>query len=123
MASALARLGVLVDPRDLVYAIGGWSYGGFTTGAFTTGLHPFNLNGPTVGVGIEREVAPAWTARAEYRYTHWLPRDVMAGQTQIDNFTGSASSTNSTDTLTETDRISIDMHAVRFGIVHYFASR
>jgi len=84
MASALARLGVLVDPRDLVYGIGGWSYGGFTTGAFTTGLHPFNLNGPTVGVGIEREVAPTWTLRAEYRYTHFLPRDVTAAQTQVE---------------------------------------
>jgi len=25
MASALARLGVLADPRDLIYATGGWS--------------------------------------------------------------------------------------------------
>jgi opacity protein-like surface antigen len=123
MASALARLGVLVDPRDLVYAIGGWSYGGFTTGAFSTGVHPFNLNGPTVGVGIEREVAPTWTLRAEYRYTHFLPKDVTVVTRSADIFTGGTFADVSTSTFSETDRISVDMHTVRFGIAHYFASR
>ena len=123
MASALARLGVLVDPRDLVYGIGGWSYGGFTTGAFTTGLHPFNLNGPTVGIGIEREVAPTWTLRAEYRYTHFLPKDVTAAQTQVENQTAGTTTFVANDNFVETDRIAVDMHTVRFGIAHYFASR
>lgn len=123
MVSALARLGVLVDPRDLVYGIGGWSYGGFTAGAFTSGLHPFNLNGPTVGVGIEREVAPTWTLRAEYRYTHFLPRDVTAAQTTVENQTGGTITFADTDNFVETDRISVNMHTVRFGIAHYFASR
>jgi opacity protein-like surface antigen len=123
MASALGRLGVLVDPRDLVYAIGGWSFGGFTTGDFTTGMHPFNLNGPTVGVGIEREVAPAWTLRAEYRYTHFLPRDVTAPQTQVEAQTAGTTTFLASDSFAETDRISVDMHTVRFGIAHYFATR
>jgi opacity protein-like surface antigen len=123
MASALGRLGVLVDPLDLVYAIGGWSYGGFTTGAFTTGVHPFNLNGPTVGIGLEREVAPAWTLRAEYRYTHFLARDVTAAQTTVQTQTTATSTLASTDNFVETDRISVDMHTVRFGIAHYFATR
>jgi opacity protein-like surface antigen len=123
MASALARLGMLVDPRDLVYAIGGWSYGGFTTGAFTTGIHPFNLNGPAVGIGVEREVAPTWTLRAEYRYTHFLPKDVAAARTQFDNQTFGTVAAALSDNFIETDRISVDMHTVRFGIAHYFSTR
>jgi opacity protein-like surface antigen len=123
MTSALGRLGALVDPIDLVYAIGGWSYGAFTTGSFTTGVHPFNLNGPTVGIGLEREVAPAWTLRAEYRYTHFLARDVTVPQTTVQTQTTATTTIASTDNFVETDRISVDMHTVRFGIAHYFATR
>ena len=122
MMSALLRAGVLVDPRDFVYAIGGWTYGGFTTGVFTTGLHPFNLNGPTVGIGIEREVVPTWTLRAEYRYTHFLPRDVSAAQRTTELQNAGTAAINVTDVFTETDRISVDMHAVRIGIAHYFST-
>jgi len=76
-----------------------------------------------VGVGIEREVAPTWTLRAEYRYTHFLPRDVTAAQTNVETQTAGTTNFVTTDNFTETDRISVDMHAVRFGITHYFASR
>jgi hypothetical protein len=58
MASALAKAGWLVDPRDLVYVVGGWSYG-----AFTSISRPFGLNGPTVGGGLEHEIAPGWSVR------------------------------------------------------------
>ena len=77
MASALARLGVLIDPHHLVYAIGGWTYGGFAQGS-----RIFGLNGPTIGAGIEREVAPSWTVKAEYRYTHFFARDISLAQAQ-----------------------------------------
>lgn len=122
MMSALLRAGVLIDPRDFVYAIGGWTYGGFTTGAFTTGLHPFNLNGPTIGVGIEREVVPTWTLRAEYRYTHFLPRDVTATQRTTEIQNAGTAAINVNDVFSETDRISVDMHAVRIGVAHYFST-
>ncbi len=118
MASALARLGWLVDPRDLIYVIGGWSYGGFTN--FD---RVFNLNGPTVGAGIEREVAPSWTVRAEYRYTHFQAKDVPLSQTSAVNQTTGAITVATTDAFTETDRIGVNLHAFRFGIAHYFASR
>src|SRR5262249_43985462 len=77
MASALARLGCLIDARDLVYVIGGWTYGGFEGP-----IGPFYLNGPTVGAGLEHKVAPSWTVRAEYRYTHFGARDVPRSQMQ-----------------------------------------
>jgi opacity protein-like surface antigen len=119
MASALARLGYLVDPRDLIYAIGGWSYGGFTT--FD---RVFELNGPTVGAGIEREVAPSWTIRAEYRYTHFLPRDVPTGSIgSFNQTTNGAQTFVQTFNTSETDRINGNLHAVRFGIAHYFDAR
>ncbi len=118
MASALARLGWLVDPRDLVYVIGGWTYGGFTTGG-----RVFNLNGPAIGAGIEREVAPSWTVKAEYRYTHFQAKDVPLSQTQAQNATAGTATFALTDVFTETDRIAVNMHALRFGISHYFASR
>ena len=118
MASALARLGWLVDPRDLVYVIGGWSYGGFTN--FD---RVFELNGPTIGAGIEREVAPSWTVKAEYRYTHFLARDVPFLSTSIANQTTGIQVVAATDVFNETDRIGVNLHAFRFGIAHYFASR
>jgi opacity protein-like surface antigen len=118
MASALARLGWLVDPRDLVYAIGGWTYGGFLTGS-----RPFELNGPTVGVGFEREVAPSWTVKAEYRYTHFRARDVPITQSQTQTSTIGVTTSSFSDVINETDRIAVNLHALRFGITHYFETR
>jgi len=118
MASALARLGYLVDPRDLIYVVGGWSYGGFTT--FD---RVFELNGPTIGAGWEREVAPSWTIRAEYRYVHFMPKDVPSVSTGTFNQTSGTSTFAQTINTSETDRINVNLHAVRFGIAHYFDSR
>jgi opacity protein-like surface antigen len=118
MASALARLGWLIDPRDLIYVIGGWSLGGFTN--FD---RVFELNGPTVGVGLEREVAPSWTLRAEYRYTHFQAKDVPLSQTVAQNQTSGTTTFASTEAFTETDRIAVNLHAFRFGIAHYFNAR
>jgi opacity protein-like surface antigen len=117
MASALGRLGWLFDPRDLAYVIGGWTYGSFTTGS-----RVFGLNGPTIGAGIEREVAPSWTVKAEYRYTHFQRKDVPFSQTQTQTQTIGTTTASFNDVFNETDRISVNLHAVRFGIVHYFAS-
>jgi opacity protein-like surface antigen len=118
MVSALARLGYLIDSRDLVYAVGGWSYGGFTT--FD---RVFNLNGPTVGGGIEREVAPSWTVKAEYRYTRFAARNVPFSQTQTLTFTSGTDTETQAIVFNESDRIGANLHALRFGISHYFSTR
>ena len=122
--SALARLGWLVDPRDLVYVVGGYTYGGFEWGTRT-----FGLNGATVGAGWEREIAPGWTLKAEYRYTRFQDRDLeprasVSTTTQNSFLTGGLTQTFlSNVTSTSTDRVSgLDLHALRFGITHYFGA-
>jgi opacity protein-like surface antigen len=117
MASALARLGWLIDPRLLVYATGGWTYGSFAQGS-----RVFGLNGPSVGAGIEREVAPLWTVKAEYRYTHFLAKDVPVTTTQAQIQQSGTTTSSFTDVFNEIDRFAVDMHAVRFGITRYFAT-
>jgi outer membrane immunogenic protein len=62
------RAGILVDPTLLVYALIGWSWtdGGFQldSGLGASG----NLNGPTIGGGIEKLFHQNWSARFEYRF-------------------------------------------------------
>jgi opacity protein-like surface antigen len=118
MVSALARAGWLIDPRDLIYVIGGWSYGHFTS--FD---RVFALNGPTVGAGIERQLGRSWTVKAEYRYTHFLERDIPITQPQTQVITGGTQTQNLNLVFSEIDRIAVNMHTVRLGISHYFASR
>src|SRR5262249_54786229 len=119
-ASALARLGLLVDPRDLVYVIGGYTYGGFDWSGRT-----FGLNGATVGGGWEHQIAPSWTLKAEYRYTQFagkdLPRPAGSAFTQTITELGAGSTTVGATGFTATDRVSgIALHALRLGVAHYF---
>jgi len=118
MVSALARAGWLIDPRDLIYVIGGWTYG-----HFTSGNQVFQLHGPAVGAGIERQVGRSWTVKAEYRYTHFLERDVSFSQPQSQTFTTGTQLQSFAGAFNETQRIGVDTHTVRLGISHYFASR
>jgi len=118
--AALGRLGVVLVPRDLAYVIGGYTYGGFEW----TG-RSFGLNGATVGAGWEHEIAPSWTFKAEYRYTAFeakdLPRANSSTSAQTDVFQGGSTVTTSNFASTLTDRASgIALHALRFGITHYF---
>jgi opacity protein-like surface antigen len=118
MVSALARAGWLIDPRDLIYVIGGWTYG-----HFTSGNRVFQLHGPAVGAGIERQVARSWTVKAEYRYTHFLERNVAFSQPQTQTFTTGTTTQSFAGAVNEIERIGVDTHTVRLGISHYFASR
>lgn len=119
MVSVLGRGGVLVDPVDYVYLIGGWTYGRFELG------QSFGLNGATIGAGWERRLAPGWTVRAEGRYTKFETKTLNS------SFGSSSTSTvfdagvptetvTSTDAGSTADRISADMWSVWFGIAHYF---
>ena len=83
----------------------------------------FELNGPTVGAGFEREVAPAWTLRAEYRYTHFLPKDIPLASSTVETATSATATLVTIDVFNETDRIAVNTHAVRVGIAHYFGAR
>jgi outer membrane immunogenic protein len=68
------RLGVLVDPKVLIYATGGLAYGEVDSSA-TIGLVPVGFGtvsnthvGYTAGAGIEGVIGGNWTARLEYLY-------------------------------------------------------
>jgi opacity protein-like surface antigen len=77
--SALARVGGLMDPSTLVYAIGGltvaqFDYQNLTDNLFYQPGDRFWASGLSVGGGLERKIDQNWSVRAEYRYTHF--RDV-----------------------------------------------
>jgi outer membrane immunogenic protein len=117
VVSALARGGFLIDPKDLVYVVGGLTYGRFdlvdeSVGAF----------GGTIGAGWERKITPSWTLKAEYRYTRFQDRTVTENSTSSSNSPG-ATSLTSTSSLAavESSRISgLDWHTVSIGVSHYF---
>lgn len=119
MVSALARGGVLVDPVDLVYLIGGWTYGRFEFG------QSFGLNGGTIGAGWERQVAPGWTLRAEGRYTKFETKTLTTNATNnIASISTNAgvptAAINISTTDSVSDRISADMWSVWLGFAHTF---
>ena len=112
MVSALARAGALIDPDDLVYVIGGYTYGRFEN---VDG--GFGLNGGTVGVGWERQIVPGWTLRGEYRYTRFQDTDLHVN-TQSASSDGSSTTTFNTSQITHYS--GLDMHSLWLGVSHYF---
>ena len=120
MVSVLGRGGVLIDPVDYVYLIGGWTYGRFEFG------QSFGLNGATIGAGWERRLAPGWTVRAEGRYTKFETKTLnstFGSSTSSTTFNGAGvadETITSTNASTTADRVSADMWSVWFGIAHYF---
>jgi opacity protein-like surface antigen len=129
VVSALARGGFLIDPQDLVYVVGGWTYAGFETPL--NSAH-FGLHGGTIGAGFERQIAPLWGVKVEYRYTKFLSRTVdlpfSASNTTVSN--SNSSSPGNTSTLTSASttsgntaaRFGADMQAVYVGVSRYFGT-
>jgi outer membrane immunogenic protein len=114
LVSVLARGGFLVDPTDLVYALGGYTYGRFEVGAIGEG---FGMNGGTVGVGWERQIVPGWNLRAEYRYTRFASSTLNFGSST----STSGTSLTAASTINESFRFSdVDMHSVWLGVSHSF---
>jgi outer membrane immunogenic protein len=79
IASASLRLGVLLTPDTLLYAIGGYSYAEFgleLPASQEEDLTDGKLEGFHIGAGLETRLADRLTARIEYRYTdfgRWHP--------------------------------------------------
>jgi outer membrane immunogenic protein len=110
--SALARGGVLVDPKDLIYFVGGVSYG-----RFDLMDESFGTFGGTVGAGWERKITPSWTLKAEYRYTRFQDHTVTENAASTSSGPGNVSSNNAL----QTSRISgLDWHTATIGVSHYF---
>jgi outer membrane immunogenic protein len=115
VVSALARGGFLVDPKDLIYLVGGVTYG-----QFELLDESFGAFGGTVGAGWERKITPSWTLKAEYRYTRFQDRTVTENSNQISSSSGTTSSSTSFAAV-QSSRISgLDWHTVSIGVSHYF---
>lgn len=114
LVSVLARGGFLLDPADLVYVLGGYTYGRFEIGQVGTG---FGMDGGTVGVGWERQIIAGWNLRAEYRYTRFASATVNFGETA----SSVGGTTASTSTLNEAFHFSdVDVQSVWLGVSHSF---
>ena len=119
--AALVRGGLVVDPKDLIYLVGGLSYG-----RFEFADQSFGAFGGTVGAGWERKITQSWTLKAEYRYTRFQDR------TLTESFSSSSSGSSSTsgalpssnsfsNAFLDTNRFSgLDWHMVSVGVSHYF---
>jgi opacity protein-like surface antigen len=117
--SALVRGGFVVDPKDLIYLVGGLSYA-----RFEFADQSFGAFGGTVGAGWERKITPSWTLKGEYRYTRFQDRTLTesfssSGSTST---TGAITSTSSfSNASLDTNRFSgLDWHTVSIGVSHYF---
>jgi opacity protein-like surface antigen len=124
--SALARGGFLIDPIDLVYAIGGWTYAGFETPQNSS---QFGLHGATIGGGVERQISAFWVIKAEYRYTKFQSKTLDLPSISINSSSFSSSdnqggtnggTSTTTNYINNTARFSPDMHVVYVGIARYF---
>jgi outer membrane immunogenic protein len=122
MLTALARLGYLVDPGNLVYLLGGWTYAGFDTTLErgNESNRTFTARGPTVGAGWERQLWNAWTFRAEYRYTKFQDVTLRSRTSSSRNEVTPLGTNSDIIQTTSSTGISSDMHLVRLGIARAF---
>ncbi|OYY69959.1 outer membrane protein [Sphingomonas sp. 28-63-12] len=99
-----ARLGMLVGPKTMLYAKGGYTNARFdltaSDGTTETGRH-YNLDGYRVGAGIEHALTPNSYAKIEYRYSNY-------GNARLEYPNG----TNTNNFSVDTDRHQV---AVGFG--------
>jgi opacity protein-like surface antigen len=103
MVSALARARYLIDPVDLIYVIGGYTYGRFSSPAQVgIGSFQFGMNGATIGGGWERRISSSWTLRVEYRYTEFRGHDDQTVTFASNNPSASTTTSGSTTTSTFT---------------------
>ncbi len=117
--AALVRGGLVVDPKDLFYLIGGLSYGRFE---FAADDQTFGAFGGIIGAGWERKITSSWTLKAEYRYTRFQDRTLTANfaSSFSRNFPNGEILTN-TSASVDTNRVSgLDWHTVLIGVSHYF---
>ena len=115
--------GWLLDPTILLYGVAGWTgaefeYENLTDNLFFQPKEEFWANGISVGGGIEKKLTPAWSLRAEYRYTRFAEVDVN------NNFRWSDTEGDETGTQTQTMRSSFeeDMHFGRIGVAYTIPS-
>ncbi len=68
-ASAVGRVGFLIDPRVLLFATSGWTVVNFEN-------EPRRMHGPMAGIGAEVKLDDRWSLGAEFRYTYLLEETI-----------------------------------------------
>jgi opacity protein-like surface antigen len=124
--SALGRVGVLLDPLDLLYVIGGYTYARFDY----LNNYAVGMNGGTIGGGWERQIVRGWTVKVEGRYTKFANKNVT--NTSSNTASLPTSSTAGTTTIAQTftdrtvtnvnDRFSASIASILIGVSYYFGS-
>ncbi|MEO6839838.1 MAG: outer membrane protein [Bradyrhizobium sp.] len=113
------RVGVLVDPKVLLYATGGLAYGGVNTSETIAGASFSTTDtrvGYTVGAGVEGAIGGNWTAKLEYLYVD-LGRTSGSFATAIPAFGGGAATSG---TLTSSYSSRITDNVLRVGLNYRF---
>lgn len=80
--SILGRLGWLANPDTLIYGLVGWTWTEFEGDLDFDGdgtSYSFDLDGLTVGAGIETRFTPNITGKLEYRYTDYQDNTLLGG--------------------------------------------
>lgn len=95
MLTGLLRGGFLVDQATLLYAVAGWTVAQFNIPSyayngrfddFINSAGGVTMNGPTVGLGIERKIDKNWSILAEFRYTQFLASSLSRSSMFADAF-------------------------------------
>lgn len=123
-ATALGRLGFLIDPETLIYGLGGWSLAEFQSQNLTdnTFYQPdgrFRSDGWVAGAGIERRVTGGWTIRAEYRYTNF------GNRFNADSFINQLNAPplgSVTQTYARASNFDFALHSARIGFAYSFGN-
>ncbi|WP_108879587.1 outer membrane beta-barrel protein [Anderseniella sp. Alg231-50] len=81
--SVLGRLGWLANPDTLIYGLVGWTWtefeGDLDINGGNVASYSFDLDGLTVGAGIETRFTPNITGKLEYRYTDYQDNSLLGG--------------------------------------------
>jgi len=67
------RIGYLLTPSTLWYAMGGYTRATFDFEM----LGSFDFNGVFIGGGVETRLAGNWSLRGEYRYAHYFSEQLL----------------------------------------------